>query len=256
MLRLIGDLTADGATYCSVEFVGSYMEEMSVSERMTMCNLAMELGAKNAFVMPDEKTFVYLDQAGVPRDGYEVLRPDDGAAYAREVTVDGATLAPQVAVPHTVDNVVPVGDVGGTKLNQVFIGSCANAKYDDLVIAADVLKGHRVAPGVRLIVTPASAKIMARAAENGIVTTLIEAGAMITNPGCGACAGDGGAMADGEVTLSTANRNFQGRMGSYNSRIYLSSPATAAASAVTGVITDPRELLGDLVPAERATTGV
>lgn len=131
----------------------------------------------------------------------------------------------------------------------MFIGSCANAKYDDLVIAADVLAGHRVAPGLRLIVTPASAKIMAKAAENGVLTKLIDAGAMITNPGCGACAGNGGAMADGETTLSTANRNFQGRMGSYDAKIFLSSPATAAASAIRGVITDPREIVAAAVVA-------
>jgi 3-isopropylmalate/(R)-2-methylmalate dehydratase large subunit len=159
------------------------------------------------------------------------------------VHLDGTTLEPQIAVPHNVDNVVPISAVVGTKVDQVFIGSCANAKYDDLAIAAQYLKGNKIAPGVRLVVTPASADIMARAAADGIVTTLIEAGALLTNPGCGACAGSGGAMADGEVTLSTANRNFRGRMGSYDSSIYLSSPAVAAASAIRGVITDPTLVL-------------
>jgi 3-isopropylmalate/(R)-2-methylmalate dehydratase large subunit len=243
MLKLIGDLGADGLTYCSAEFGGAYTEALSVSERMTFCNLAMEMGAKNAFVAPDETTLRYLDEAGADRGDLTVLLPDEDAAYARTVRMDGSSLAPQIAVPHTVDNVLPVGEVAGTHLDQVFIGSCANAKYDDLVIAAEVLAGHRVADGVRLIVTPASAQIMARASSAGVLTTLIDAGAMITNPGCGACAGNGGAMADGEATLSTANRNFQGRMGSYASSIYLSSPATAAASAIRGVITDPRELL-------------
>lgn len=243
MLKLIGDLGADGLTYCSAEFGGAYTEALSVSERMTFCNLAMEMGAKNAFVAPDETTLRYLDEAGADRGDLTVLLPDEDAAYARTVRMDGSSLAPQIAVPHTVDNVLPVGEVAGTHLDQVFIGSCANAKYDDLVIAAEVLAGHRVADGVRLIVTPASAQIMARASSAGVLTTLIDAGAMITNPGCGACAGNGGAMADGEATLSTANRNFQGRMGSYESSIYLSSPATAAASAIRGVITDPRELL-------------
>ncbi|HWD01805.1 MAG TPA: aconitase/3-isopropylmalate dehydratase large subunit family protein [Amycolatopsis sp.] len=249
MLKLIGDLGADGLTYDSVEFSGSYVEGMSVSERMTFCNLAMEMGAKNAFVAPDDTTLAYLDEAGVPRDELDVLLPDEDATYRATVNLRGPTLAPQIAVPHTVDNVVGVGDVAGTKLDQVFIGSCANAKYDDLVIAADVLAGHRVAPGLRLIVTPASAKIMAKASENGVLTKLIQAGAMITNPGCGACAGSGGAMADGETTLSTANRNFQGRMGSYDSKIFLSSPATAAASAIRGVITDPREIVATAVVA-------
>ncbi|MEV6845715.1 aconitase/3-isopropylmalate dehydratase large subunit family protein [Actinoplanes sp. NPDC051411] len=243
MLKLIGDLGADGLTYDSVEFGGDYTAGISVSERMTFCNLAMEMGAKNAYVAPDETTLRYLESAGVARDDVHPLLPDAGAVYRRTVKLDGGALAPQIAVPHQVDNVRSVTAVAGTRLDQVFIGSCANAKYDDLAIAAAVLAGRHVAPGVRLVVTPASSAIMARAAADGIVTTLIEAGAMITNPGCGACAGNGGAMADGEVTLSTANRNFQGRMGSYQSSIYLSSPATAAASAIRGVITDPREVM-------------
>lgn len=243
MLKLVGDLGADGLTYCSVEFDGSYVEGTSVSERMTFCNLAMEMGAKNAFVRPDATTGKYLSDVGLSPDDYEVLLPDPGAEYRQTVTLDGSSLEPQIAVPHTVDNVVGVREVAGTKLNQVFIGSCANAKYDDLVIAAEVLAGHKVAHGVRLVVTPASGEIMAKASTSGVLATLIDAGAMITNPGCGACAGNGGAMADGEATLSTANRNFQGRMGSYQSKIYLSSPATAAASAITGVITDPKEVM-------------
>jgi homoaconitate hydratase family protein len=243
MLRLIGELGADGATYCSVEFTGSFTESMSVSERMTFCNLAMEMGAKNAFVAPDETTLAYLSEAGADPDTYQVLLPDPDATYQRRLAIDGGRLSPQVAVPHTVDTVVPVEEVAGTKVDQVFIGSCANAKYDDLAIAAEVLAGHRIAGGVRLIVTPASSAIMAKAAANGILGTLIEAGAMITNPGCGACAGSGGAMADGEVTFSTANRNFQGRMGSYHAEIYLGSPATAAATAIRGSIAHPADVL-------------
>lgn len=243
MLKLIGDLGADGLTYCSAEFGGGFTEGLSVSERMTFCNLAMEMGAKNAYVAPDETTLRYLDDAGVARDGLTPLFPDEGAAYRQTVRLNGAGLTPQIAVPHTVDNVRPVSDLAGTRLDQVFIGSCANAKYDDLEIAAGVLAGHRVADGVRLIVTPASGQIMARASASGVLATLIEAGAMITNPGCGACAGNGGAMAGGERTLSTANRNFRGRMGSYQAEIYLGSPATAAASAIRGAITDPQEIL-------------
>lgn len=243
MLKLIGELTADGATYCSVEFHGSYVQGLSTSERMTMCNLAMELGAKNAFVPPDEETRRYLAEAGAEHDRYEALLPDPDADYERVVGIDGRALRAQISAPHTVDNVVDVGDVAGTSLDQVFIGSCANAKYDDLATAARFLAGNKVAKGVRLIVTPASAEIMSKAAADGTLSTLIEAGATLTNPGCGACAGNGGAMADDEVTLSTANRNFRGRMGSYQSEIYLSSPATAAASAIRGVITDPAQLL-------------
>jgi homoaconitase/3-isopropylmalate dehydratase large subunit len=243
MLKLIGDLTADGATYCSVEFHGSYVEQLTVSERMTLCNLAMELGAKNAYVPPDSETERYLVEAGAPMDGYQPLLPDADAIYRQVVSIDGRALPPQIAVPHAVDNVVSVDEAAGTKVDQVFIGSCANAKYDDLAIAAKVLAGHKVAKGVRLIITPASSAVMAKAAADGIITILLEAGAMVTNPGCGACAGNGGAMADGEVTLSTANRNFRGRMGSYESKIYLSSPATAAASAIRGVITNPSEVV-------------
>ncbi len=243
MLKLIGDLTADGATYMSVEFHGSYIEGLSVSERMTLCNLAMELGAKNGFVRPDEVTRSYLSGRGVAPDQYSEIHPDADASYLKTVTVDGRNLSPQIACPHQVDNVKPIAQVAGTKVNQVFIGSCANAKYEDLVEAAQILKGRKIADGVRLIVSPASKEIVGRIVKEGIFTTLLDAGALITNPGCSACAGDGGAMADGEVTLSTANRNFQGRMGSYKSEIYLGSPAVAAATAITGVITDPREFM-------------
>jgi homoaconitate hydratase family protein len=243
MLKLIGDLTADGATYCSVEFHGDHVERLSVSERMTLCNLAMELGAKNGYVPPDEVTEAFLAEVGVEPGSYEVVLPDPGAEYREVVRIDCTDLSPHIACPHTVDNVRPIDEVAGTHLDQVFIGSCANAKHDDLVEAARFLRGRRVADHVRVIVTPGSRNVMAKAASDGTLATLIEAGAMVTNPGCGACAGDGGVMADGEVTLSTANRNYRGRMGSYDSEIYLSSPATAAASAVRGEITDPRELL-------------
>jgi homoaconitate hydratase family protein len=243
MLKLIGDLTADGATYMSVEFHGSYIAGLSVSERMTLCNLAMELGAKNGFVRPDEVTRSYLAGRGVAPDQYVEIHPDPDAVYAKSVTVDGRSMSPQIACPHQVDNVKPIEQVAGTKVNQVFIGSCANAKYEDLVEAAKILKGRKVADGVRLLVSPASKEIVGRIVKDGIFTTLLDAGALITNPGCSACAGDGGAMADGEVTLSTANRNFQGRMGSYKAEIYLGSPAVAAATAVKGVIADPREFM-------------
>jgi 3-isopropylmalate/(R)-2-methylmalate dehydratase large subunit len=241
MLKLIGELTADGATYCSVEFHGSYVQGLSVSERMTLCNLAMELGAKFAYVPPDEVTRAYLAERGVAESDYEEIHPDPDAVYIKTVTIEGSQLVPQIACPHTVDNVKPIDEVEGIKVNQVFIGSCANAKYEDLAIAASILKGHKVAPWVRLIITPASKHILERIVRDGTYATLLESGAMIMNPGCGSCAGDGGVMADGEVTLSTANRNFQGRMGSYNSEIYLASPAVAAVTAIRGVISDPRK---------------
>ncbi|MFQ5682677.1 MAG: 3-isopropylmalate dehydratase large subunit [Candidatus Binatia bacterium] len=243
MLKLIGDVTADGATYCSVEFHGSYTERLSISDRMTLCNLGMELGAKNAFVRPDQTTRTYLDERGVTQDRYSEIQPDPDAVYVKRVTVDGPSLVPQIACPHAVDNVKPIDQVAGTRVNQVFIGSCANAKYEDLVEAAAILKGHKIAPGVRLLVSPASKGIIERTVKDGTYSTFLEAGALVTNPGCSACAGDGGVMADGEVTLSTANRNYQGRMGSYNAEIYLGSPAVAAATAIRGAITDPREIL-------------
>lgn len=243
MLSLIGRLTADGATYRSVEFHGEYVRGTALSERMNMCNLSMEMGAKNAFVAPDELTRGYLRDAGVPADSYEELHPDEDAEYADVIEMDAGGIGPQVARPHRVDNVSPIDDVAGTKVDQVFIGSCANAKIDDLEIAAKVLRGKRIAVGTRLLITPGSRAIAKQAAERGLMTTFLEAGALITNPGCGACAGDGGAMAAGEVTLSTANRNYQGRMGSYDADIYLASPATAAATALAGRIADPREVI-------------
>lgn len=252
MLSLIGRVGADGATYCSVEFHGAWAQGLSVSERATLCNLSMEMGAKNAVVPADETTAAYLAERGVAADAYDPTWPDPGATYRETIQIDGRELVPQVACPHSVDNVRPIDEVAGSALDQVFIGSCANAKYDDLAQAAAILEGRTVASGVRLVVTPGSRQILTDAVNSGIIATLLEAGALITNPGCGACAGDGGVMADGERTLSTANRNFRGRMGSYESEIFLASPATAAASAVTGRITDPREF----IPASRADVEV
>jgi 3-isopropylmalate/(R)-2-methylmalate dehydratase large subunit len=244
MLRLVGLLGADGGTYCSLEFHGTWAESLSISERSTLCNLSMEMGAKNAVVPADAVTRAYLEELGVGAEQYEPLLPDPDATYRETVELDGRELVPQIACPHSVDNVHPIDEVAGTKLDQVFIGSCANAKYDDLAEAAAILKGHTIDPSVRMIITPGSKQIQTRAINDGIITTLLDAGALMTNPGCGACAGDGGVMADGERTLSTANRNFRGRMGSYEAEIFLASPATAAASAITGRITDPREFIG------------
>ncbi len=241
MLHLIGKLGADGCSYKSVEFYGSAIPELSVSERMTMANLAMEMGVKCVFVPPDRRTEEYLEGRLEEGKRYQPVYADADARYEQQIDVDLAQLQPMVACPHEVENTKPIGDVAGTHIDQAFLGSCANAKYEDLVVAARLLKGRKVNPGVRLIVTPGSKKIMLEAMNSGVLQTLLEAGGMVTNPGCGACAGDGGMLADGEVCLSTANRNFLGRMGSNKSQIYLSSPATLAASAITGVITDPRE---------------
>jgi homoaconitate hydratase family protein len=247
MLHLIGKWGADGCTYNSVEFYGS-VSEFSISERMTMANLAMEMGVKCVFIPPDAATAEYLRgrlavgrafQPGI----FEKAYADADAQYSRHLEVDLCQLQPMVACPHEVENTKPIGEVAGTRIDQAFLGSCANAKYEDLVVAAGILKGRRIHPGVRLIITPGSKQIMLEAMNSGVLQTLLESGGMVTNPGCGACAGDGGMLADGEVCLSTANRNFLGRMGSNKSQIYLSSPATLAASAIRGVITDPREFV-------------
>ena len=241
MLHLIGKLGADGCGYKSVEFSGGALPHMSLSERMTMANLAMEMGSKCVFIPPDEKTREWLLPRLKDPASYEPVYADKDATYEQDIGVDLSELTPMVACPHQVENTKPVTEVIGTRIDQAFLGSCANGKYEDLAIAASILKGRRVDSRVRLIVTPGSKQIMLEAMRSGIIATLIESGALVTNPGCGACAGDGGMMADGEVSLSTANRNFVGRMGSSKSSIYLSSPATLAASALQGTIADPRE---------------
>jgi homoaconitate hydratase family protein len=241
MLHLIGTLGADGCNYKSVEFFGDTVQELSVSERMTMTNLAMEMGVKCAFFPPDNKTREYLAGRMNGRT-YDEVQADADATYSKQINVDVSKLQPMVACPHEVENTRPVGEVAGTHIDQVFLGSCANAKYEDLAVAANILKGRQIHPDVRFIITPGSKQIMLEAMKTGVLATLIESGGTLTNPGCGACAGDGGILADGEVCLSTANRNFLGRMGSNKSSIYLCSPATLAASAIRGVISDPREL--------------
>jgi homoaconitate hydratase family protein len=241
MLHLIGSLGADGCNYKSVEFYGDTIQSLSISERMTMTNLAMEMGVKCAFVPPDAKTREYLSDRLKDRP-YQELHADTDAVYSKELDVDVSKLEPMVACPHEVENTKPIAEVAGTHIDQVFLGSCANAKYEDLVVAANILKGRHIHPDVRFIITPGSKEIMLEAMRTGVLATLVESGGTLTNPGCGACAGDGGILADGEVCLSTANRNFLGRMGSNKSSIYLCSPATLAASAIKGVISDPRDI--------------
>jgi homoaconitate hydratase family protein len=243
MLFLIGNLGADGCSYKSTEFYGSAVENLSISERMTIANLAMEMGVKCVFIPPDARTCEYLQGRLQGADRYHPVYADPDAVYEKQVETDLSRLEPMVACPHEVQNTKPVAEVGGTRIDQAFLGSCANAKFEDLVTAAAVLKGRRVHPNVRLIVTPGSKQILLQAVQSGVFQSLLEAGALFTNPGCGACAGDGGFLADGEVCLSTANRNFLGRMGSSKAEIYLCSPATLAASAIRGVISDPREFV-------------
>lgn len=241
ILHIIGDLGADGANYCSVEFTGETIRDMSVAGRMVLTNMAAEMGAKNGVVEPDAVTRGWLDRR--VKHEYEEIHADRDAAYDRIVEYDVSRLPPQVAKPHTVDNVVPVGEVAGTPINQGLIGTCTNGRLEDLAAAAEILRGKHIASGVRLLVLPASREVLLDALEQGIITDLITAGATLLNPGCGPCLGaHEGCMAPDEVTISTANRNFKGRMGSKEAFIYLSSPATVAASALTGAITDPREV--------------
>ncbi len=236
-LNVIGKVNAAGATYRAVEFYGSTISDLSISGRMTLCNMAIEMGAKAGIVPPDEKTFEYLKGRAV--EEYEPVYADDDADYVKEYHIDVNDLEPQVARPHEVDNVCGVSEVAGTKVDQVFIGTCTNGRLEDLESAAEVLKGEKVA--VRTIVIPASRSIMIEAIKNGTAETLLEAGVTFATPGCGPCLGGHmGVIGEGEVCISTANRNFKGRMGT-GGFIYLASPATAAASALTGEITDPRD---------------
>jgi 3-isopropylmalate/(R)-2-methylmalate dehydratase large subunit len=241
ILHIIGDVRADGANYCSVELAGEAIRHMSVASRMVLTNMAAEMGAKNSVVEPDDKTRAWLD--GRVTNVYEEIHADLDATYARVIEYDVSGLLPQVARPHTVDNVVAAKELAGTPINQALIGTCTNGRLEDLEAAAEILRGKHIASNVRLLVLPASREVLLAAIERGIVSDLVTAGATLLNPGCGPCLGaHEGCMAPGEVTMSTANRNFKGRMGSKEAFIYLGSPATVAASALTGVITDPREV--------------
>ena len=239
ILRLIGDLGADGATYRALEFTGSAVKNMSVASRMTIANMAIEAGAKCALFTPDEKTAEYCEIE--LNDFQKSLVGDGDAAYLKTMTYRGEDFVPVMACPSQVDKIRDVSTLEGTEIDQVFIGSCTNGRLEDLAAAAEVLKGKKVADYVKLIVTPASRKIDRQAIELGILDTLAEAGAMITHPGCGLCCGRaGGILTDGERVVATNNRNFLGRMGTSKVEIYLASPKTAAACAVAGKIVSPK----------------
>ena len=239
ILRLIGDLGADGATYRALEFTGSAVKNMSVASRMTIANMAIEAGAKCALFTPDEKTAEYCEIE--LNDCQKSLVGDEDAAYLKTMTYRAEELVPVMACPSQVDKIRDVSTLEGTEIDQVFIGSCTNGRLEDLAAAAEVLKGKKVADYVKLIVTPASRKIYRQAIELGILDTLAEAGAMITHPGCGLCCGRaGGILTDGERVVATNNRNFLGRMGTSKVEIYLASPKTAAACAVAGKIVSPK----------------
>ncbi|MFH0765420.1 MAG: 3-isopropylmalate dehydratase large subunit [Calditrichota bacterium] len=234
-LFLIGRITAQGADYKSVEYYGPVIQAMSTSGRFTLANLAMEMGAKFAIIPYDEETARYL--ANRAQGAYTPRAADQDAVYAERLDIDITDLEPQVALPHRVDNVKPLSQVAGIKLDQVLIGSCSNGRIDDLQIAAKTLSGKQVSPHVRLLVIPGSREIYLEALRQGILETLIEAGAVILNPGCGPCLGaHQGILAAGEKCLATTNRNFKGRMGSGEAEVYLASPAVAAAAALIGEI--------------------
>ncbi len=241
ILHLIGRLTAQGANFKVIEFHGDTIRSMPTSGRLVLCNMSVEAGATSGIVPADEETERYLREVAGVKGALTVDASDADAAYDQVIRVDASELAPQIARPHTVDNVVPVDSVRGVRVNQIVIGSCTNGRLEDLAAAAAILKGRKVAAGVRLLVFPASWRIYRESLGAGYLAALVEAGAVVMNPGCGCCLGvHQGALADGDVALSTTNRNFPGRMGNPKSEVYLCSPEVAAASAITGVITDPR----------------
>ncbi len=242
ILHLIGKISAQGANFKVIEFHGPAIRKLSTSGRLTICNMAVEAGATAGIVPADAETLRYLhEEAGVKED-VEILGPDADAVYDQVIELDASQLAPQIACPHTVDNVKSVQEVAGKVVNQIVIGSCTNGRLDDLQIVARILEGKKVARNVRMLVFPASARIYLQALKAGYLATLMEAGAVVMNSGCGPCLGvHQGALADGDVALATTNRNFKGRMGNPAAEVYLCSPAVAAASALTGKITDPRK---------------
>ena len=242
ILHLIGLIGADGATYKALEFHGTTIAEMSMSDRFTLANMAVEAGAKAGLFVTDEKTKAYLKEKG-REDKYIEVKPDADAIYERTIEIDASKIEPTVSCPHTVDNTKLAKELKNIKVNQVFIGTCTNGRIEDLRIAAEILKDKQVNPDVRLIVVPASKTVYKQAIEEGILSTLVDAGASILAPGCGPCVGvHAGILGDGEVCLATQNRNFQGRMGNTKGFIYLCSPATAAFSAINGYISNPQEL--------------
>jgi 3-isopropylmalate/(R)-2-methylmalate dehydratase large subunit len=239
ILKIIGDIGNDGAAYAAMEFGGSAISAMSVESRLTLCNMTTEAGAKNGIIEPDEKTFDYLAQRGAA--DYTPIRGDKDPQYAKVYEYDASELVPIVAKPYSPENIAPVSEVAGVPLDKSYIGSCTGAKYEDLEAAAGVLMGRKVK--IRTEVLPASISIYKRAMENGLIKIFLDAGATVGPPTCGACCGAHmGVLAKDEVCISTTNRNFPGRMGHVESKTYLASPLVAAASAVAGKITDPRDL--------------
>ena len=243
ILYLIGKLGSDGATYKALEFDGETVTNMTMPQRLTIANMAVEAGAKVGLFPSDDITRKYLEGQGRD-DKYKPLYPDIDAVYEQIITIDVSGLEPMVAMPHTVDNIAPAHTLDGIKIQQVFIGTCTNGRTEDLAVAASILKNKKCHSDIRLIIAPASRQVLIEAMEAGDIQTLVAAGGTLVPPGCAGCLGlHQGVLGDNEVCLSTANRNFKGRMGNPDASIYLASPATAAASAITGTITDPREVI-------------
>jgi homoaconitate hydratase family protein len=243
ILHIIGDISASGATYCSVEYHGD-IDQLSIDDRFTIANMGVEMGAKNSVFFVDQITKQYLSSIGVNEKDYSDVYADEDAEYDQRLTYDLSKVVPMIAKPHTVDNTTTAESVQDIDVQQCLIGTCTNGRLSDLQIAAEIVKGKRVNANVRLLILPASRTILKQALNQGIIQTLVDAGAMILPPGCGPCLGaHQGVLSPGERCLSTANRNFKGRMGSKDAEIYLASPATVAASALTGHITDPREVM-------------
>ena len=242
ILKTIGRIGQAGANYKVMEFTGYCIEGLSIEDRMTLCNMAVEAGAKTGMIAPDDKVFNYLDSIGASR-GTPVYS-DSGATYSETYDFDATTLVPQIALPNEVDKVVPVSEAAGETIHQAYLGSCTNGRFQDLLEAARILAGRQVAVGVRMLVSPASQSIYNRAIREGVLQTLSDAGAVILAPSCGACLGlHSGILAKGEKAISSTNRNFVGRMGHKESEIFLGSPASVAAAAIEGKIVDPRNYL-------------
>ncbi len=243
ILKIIGDISASGANYCSVEFHGN-INNFSIDDRFTISNMGVEMGAKNAVFQADDVTVRYLNSIGISKSKYDIISADSSAYYFKEYNYDLSQIEPMISCPHSVDNVKSVEDMEGLKIQQCFIGTCTNGRISDLKIAAEILKGKKIDKNVRLIILPASVDIYKNALDLGIIETLLKSGAIILPPGCGPCLGaHQGVLAPGEKCLSTANRNFKGRMGCKDAEIYLASPATVSISAINGKITNPMRVL-------------
>lgn len=243
VLYLMGKMRADGAVYKAIDFTGSYVEQLDVAGRMVICNMAVEMGAKTAYMQPNQKVMDYVSKRAVRP--FEVQYTDDDFVYSESYKFDISYLTPQVAVPHSVDNVFPIDETERVKVDQCFVGTCTGGRVEDIKAAADILRGRQIAEDVRLLVIPASTSVMKECIAKGYLQDLIDAGATISTPGCGPClSAHEGVLAPDEVCVTASNRNFPGRMGSNKSRVYLASPATVAASALTGYLTNPCETVG------------